>query len=94
MTGTDYVQVRKKHIGNTGECSGEATVKTVGWGWICMAGSRLCTVQVRRKHTGNTGECSGEAAIKTVVLGGVCIAGSRLCTGKEEAHRKHRRGFW
>jgi hypothetical protein len=46
------VQVRKKHIGNTGECSGEAAVKTVGWSWICMAESKLCTgkKEAHRKH--------------------------------------------
>ncbi len=37
MLGADYVQVRNKHIGNTGECSGEAAVKTVGWGGISSA---------------------------------------------------------
>jgi hypothetical protein len=37
LLGADYVQVRKKHIGNTGECSGEAEVKTVGWGRISSA---------------------------------------------------------
>ncbi len=52
MLGGDYVQVRMKHIGNTGECYGEAVVKTVGWGGICMAVSRLCTgkKEAHRKH--------------------------------------------
>jgi hypothetical protein len=52
LLGGDYVQVRMKHIGNTGECYGEAVVKTVGWGGICMAVSRLCTgkKEAHRKH--------------------------------------------
>jgi hypothetical protein len=41
--GANYGQVRSKHIGNTGECSDEAAVKTVGWGGICMEGSKLWT---------------------------------------------------
>ncbi len=47
-----HVKIRKKHIGNTGECSGEATLKTVGWGGICIAGSRLYAgkEEARSKH--------------------------------------------
>ncbi len=54
MLGADYVQVRQKHIGNTESVlvSGEAEVKTVGWGGICIDGSRLCTgkKEAHRKH--------------------------------------------
>jgi hypothetical protein len=52
MAGSRLCTGKKEAHRKQDKCSGEATVKIVGWGMICTAGSRQCRgkKEAHRKH--------------------------------------------